>query len=271
MISEVMNSVLMFATFVLSDVEVEQCVYSTMDMSCSSSFVQCGSLCAGLDCSTLTCSGVDNYLQQNYKVDHDDCFHSTDSPYDIKVTCVNDNGGSDNGGSDNGGNDNGGSDNGGSDNGGDDNGGSDNGGSDNGGSDNGGSDNSGSDNSGSDNGDDDDVTITISTCNSQNGLCDQQCTELEFDLSSFGDFSTCEKYKTHISKTYVGFEDYGSCFTPTVGGVSGADTIFACSGGAAGSSSSDNTGMIVGIVIGCIILVAGIVTFVFCMKKQNKL
>jgi len=270
MISEVMNSVLMFATFVLSDVEVEQCVYSTMDMSCSA-LLQCSSLCSVLDCSTLTCSGVDDYLQQNYKADHDECFHITGNPFDTKITCVNDNGGSDNGGNDNGGNDNGGSDNGGSDNGGDDNGGSDNGGSDNGGSDNGGSDNSGSDNSGSDNGDDDDVTITISTCYSQNGLCDQQCTELELDLSSFGDFSTCEKYKTHISKTYVGFEDYGSCFTPTVGGVSGADTIFACSGGAAGSSSSDNTGMIVGIVIGCIVLVAGIATFVFCMKKKTKL
>jgi len=250
MISEVMNSVLMFATFVLSDVEVEQCVYSSMDMSCSSSFVQCTPLCDRLACSTLTCSGVDDYLQQNYKADHDDCFHSTDSPYDIKVTCVNDNGGSDNGGSDSGGNDNGGNDN--------------------GGSDNGGSDNGGSDNSGSDNGDDDDVTITMSTCFSQNGLC-EQCTEGEFDISTYGDFSTCEQFKTSISRAFVGFEDYGSCFTPTVGGVSGADMIFGCSGGAAGSSSSDNTGMIVGIVIGCIILVAGIVIFVFCMKKQNKL
>jgi len=244
MISEVMNSVLLFATFVLSDVEVEQCVYSTMDMSCSA-LLQCTSLCSGFDCSTLTCSGVDDYLQQYYKADHDECFHITDNPFDTKFTCVNDNGGSDNGGSDNGGNDNGGSD-------------------------NGGSDNGGSDNSGSDNGDDDDVTITMSTCFSQNGLC-EQCTEGEFDISTYGDFSTCEQFKTSISRAFVGFEDYGSCFTPTVGGVSGADMIFGCSGGAAGSSSSDNTGMIVGIVIGCIILVAGIVIFVFCMKKQNKL
>jgi len=252
MISGVMNSVLMFATFVLSDVEVEQCVYSTMDLSCSA-LVQCNSLCGGLDCSTLTCSGVDDYLQQNYKADHDECFHITGSPFDIKVTCVNDNGGSDNGGNDNGGSDNGGSDN---------------SGSDNGGSDNSGSDNSGSDNGGSDNGDDDDVTITVSTCLSQNGLC-EECTELELDISNLGDYSTCEKFKTPVSKSYVGFEDYDSCFTPTVG--AGKDTILACSGGAAGSSSSDNTGMIVGIVIGCIILVAGIVIFVFCMKKQNKL
>jgi len=258
MIPEVMNSVLLFAIVVLSDIEIEYCAYMSMDGSCSGSVLngQCTDLCGSMDCSGsgITCSSYKSTIRKSYSAftDYGECFNLGS---DFMVTC----GGGD---SDNNG-DNG--------SGGNDNGGNDNGGSDNGGSDNSGSDNSGSDNSGSDNGDDDDVTITISTCVSQNGLCDQQCTALELDISSYGDFPTCEQYKTHLSKAYVGFEDYGSCFTPTVGGVSGADMIFGCSGGAAGSSSSDNTGMIVGIVIGCIILVAGIVIFVFCMKKQNKL
>jgi len=249
MISVAMNSVLMFATVVLSDIQIESCVYFSMDMSCSGGLVggQCTPLCSNpsYDCSTMACSAVDNYLNQYLNANVNQCSNPMNNANDVMYTCENVNGGSDNGGSDNGG-------------------------SDNGGSDNSGSDNSGSDNGGSDNGDDDDVTITVSTCRSQNGLC-EECTELELDISNLGDYSTCEKFKTPVSKSYVGFEDYDSCFTPTVGAGAGLDTILACSGGAAGSSSSDNTGMIVGIVIGCIILVAGIVTFVFCMKKQNKL
>jgi len=267
MILEVMNSVLLFATFVLSDIQVENCVYMSMDGSCSGSLVngQCTGLCGpGMyDCSSYTCSRAESEFRSSYGVSFDQCYNLNNGHFDMRTSCVGDNGGNDNGGSDNGG--------------------SDNGGSDNGGSDNGGSDNGGSDNGGSDNGDDDEVAISIVSCLSQNGLC-EQCQETEFDFSIFGGvITTCEQLKTHISTAYGGFEDYESCFTQSAGGISGYDTIFKCSGGASsggssssgtspsGSSSSDNTGMIVGIVIGCIVLVAGIATFVFCMKKQNKL
>jgi len=266
MILEVMNSVLLFATFVLSDIQVENCAYMSMDGSCSGSLVngQCTGLCGpGMyDCSSYTCSRAESEFRSSYGVSFDQCYNLNNGHFDMRTSCVGDNGGNDNGGSDNGG--------------------SDNGGSDNGGSDNGGSDNGGSDNGGSDNGDDDEVAISIVSCLSQNGLC-EQCQETEFDFSIFGGvITTCEQLKTHISTAYGGFEDYESCFTQSAGGISGYDTIFKCSGGASpdsldspdsvpASSSSDNTGMIVGIVIGCIVLVAGIATFVFCMKKQNKL
>jgi len=244
MIPEVMNSVLLFAIVVLSDIEIEFCTYLSMDGSCSGALLngQCTSLCDSYDCSGngITCSLYESAIRQGYGVDFGDCFNNG---YDLRVTC----GGGD---SDNNG-DNG-------------SGGNDNGGSDNGGSDNGGSDNGGSDNGGSDNDDDDEIVISIGTCTSRNGLC-EQCHEAEYDISIFqGTITTCEQLKTHLSGPYGGFEDYGSCFTQ------GYDTFFTCSGPAA-SSSSDNTGMIVGIVIGCIVLVAGIATFVFCMKKQNKL
>jgi len=270
MISEVMNSVLLFATFVLSDIQIENCIYWSTDGSCSGALIngQCTALCgsAGYDCSGITCSQAESTFRGTYGANFGECFTST---YDIRSTCVGDDSSDDNGGNGNGGNGNGGNDNGGSDN----------GGSDNGGSDNGGSDNGGSDNGGSDNVEDDEVETSIVSCFSQNGLC-EQCQETEFDFSIFGGvITTCEQLKTHISTAYGGFEDYGSCFTQSAGGISGYDMIFKCSGPAgsssgsspAGSSSSDNTGMIVGIVIGCIVLVAGIVTFVFCMKKQNKL
>jgi len=248
MISVAMNSVLMFATVVLSDIQIESCVYVSMDTSCSGGLVggQCTPLCSNplYDCSTMACSTVDNYLNQNFNANVNQCFNALGNAYDQMYTCGSDNGGSDNGGSDNGG-------------------------SDNGGSDNGGSDNGGSDNGDDDDSHDDDVTIIISTCGSKDGSC-EQCTETEFDYSGHGSFSSCEEVIKHISTIYDEFEDYGACFSQTVGGITVNDMSFTCSGGAA-ASSSDNTGMIVGIVIGCIILVAGIVTFVFCMKKQNKL
>jgi len=276
MISEVMNSVLLFATFVLSDIQVENCVYYSQDNSCSGALQngKCTSLCrpSGYDCSSATCSEVAFGMQTYYQAELDDCY--TYAGYDVKTTCVGDDNG--NGGNGNGGNGNGGNDNGANDNGGNDNGANDNGGNDNGGNDNGGNDNGGNDNGANDNGDDDqsqdeDVTIGVITCFTTNGSCGQCEEEIEFDISAYGYFSTCEEVKTHISRGYGGFEDYDSCFTQTTAGMSGYDYIFTCSGGAAASSSSDNTGMIVGIVIGCIVLVAGIVTFVFCMKKQNKL
>jgi len=269
MIPEVMNSVLLFAIVVLSDIEIEYCAYMSMDGSCSGSVLngQCTDLCGSMDCSGsgITCSSYKSTIRNAYSAftDYGECFNLGS---DFMVTC----GGGD---SDNNG-DNG-------------SGGNDNGGNDNGGSDNGGSDNGGSDNGGSDNDDDDELAISITTCISTNGLC-EQCQESEFDFSMFGGMITsCEQLKTHISNAYGDFEDYDSCFTQSAGGISGSDTIFKCSGGdngdngsggsenddddEAASSSSDNTGMIVGIVIGCIVLVAGIATFVFCMKKQNKL
>jgi len=265
MISEVMNSVLLFATFVLSDIQVENCIYYSQDNSCSGALQngQCISLCGSseYDCSGQTCSEVENGINTYYNVDLDECY--TSSGYDVKTTCV----GDDNG---NGGNDNGGNDNGANDNGANDNGGNDNGANDNGANDNGGNDNGDDDNGDDDQSQDEDVTIGVITCFSANGSCEQCQEEIEFDFSVYGYFSTCEEVKTHISKGYGGFEDYDSCFTVTTAG-SGIDYIFTCSGGAAASSSSDNTGLIVGIVIGCIVLLAGIVTFVFCMKKQNKL
>jgi len=248
MIAEMMNSVLLFATFVLSDIQMETCLYMSMDGSCSGSLVngQCTEICGdSFDCTGMTCSTAESHYKTTYGANFDfgDCFTYGS---DIRVNCA----GDDNGDNGSGGNDNSGNDN--------------------GGSDNGGSDNGGSDNGGSENVDDDEIAITISSCLSQNGLC-EQCQETEFDFSIFGGMvTTCEQLKTHLSTAYGGFEDYESCFTHNTGGISGYDTIFTCSGPAA-SSSSDNTGMIVGIVIGCIVLVAGIVTFVFCMKKQNKL
>jgi len=243
MISVAMNSVLMFATVVLSDIQIEQCVYVSTDMSCSGGLVggQCTPLCSNpsYDCSTMACSAVDNYLNQYLNANVNQCSNPMNNANDVMYTCENVNGGSDNGGSDNGGSDNGGSDNGGSDNGDDD------------------------------DSHDDDVTIIISTCGSKDGSC-EQCQESEFEYSGHGSFSSCEDVTKVISMTYDEFEDYGSCFSQTAGGITLNDMNFTCSGGAA-ASSSDNTGMIVGIVIGCIILVAGIVTFVFCMKKQNKL
>jgi hypothetical protein len=260
MISEVTNSVLLFAIFVLSDIQIENCNYWSMDSSCTGALVngQCSSLCgsSGYDCSTMTCSQAQDLWKRAFNYNFNECFNSG---YDIKSTCVGDDSSDDNGdnGSNNGGNDNGGDDDDDNDNG--DNG-SDNGGNDNDGNDNGGDDNDGNDNGGDD--DDDNYGVIVMQCRSTNGAC-EECVEIEIDLASF---STCEESKTFMSRPYAGFEDFNSCFTH----ITGVDMMLRCSDGGA-ASSSDNTGMIVGIVIGCIALVAGIVIFVFCMKKRSKL
>jgi len=170
------------------------------------------------------------------------------------------------------GNDNDGDDNDGAD---DDNDGDDNDGNDgSAGNDNDGDDNDGNDGSadGDDNGGDDDdnedhsKVMALKTCRSTNGQCEGACTETEIDMSSFSGYS-CEDSVSYLKRTFTWFEDYCTCAM-----VHGAyDMMISCGtcddndGGAA--SSSDNTGLIVGIVIGCFVLVVGIVTAVYCMRK----
>merc|ERR1719167_2065267 len=92
----------------------------------------------------------------------------------------------------------------------------------------------------------------------------------EIDMSSYPGYS-CEDSVNYLKTIYKWLEDYCTCVT-----VDGAyDMMISCGtcddndGGAA--SSSDNTGLIVGIVIGCIVLVVGIVTAVYFMRKETKL
>jgi len=242
MISEV--TVLLLATFVRSDIEIGNCYYYSNDSSCTGLVLgKCFSLCGRVyDCSTMNCSQAQVLWEKRFNNNMYECYDVLGS--DFKGICVGDDSSDDNGEN---GNDNGSDDNDGNDDGGDDNGVNDNG--------------------GDDHSQDDDNGLSVMQCRSTNGVC-EECVEIEIDLASYGySLSTCEESKTYMSRMYDGFEDFSSCFTHTTAGV---DMMLRCSDGGA-ASSSDNTGMIVGIVIGCIFLVAGIITFVFCMRKQNKL
>jgi len=198
MISEVMNSVLLFAIFVQSDIQIENCSYISRDSSCTGGLVtgQCTSLCGPgvYDCVVMTCSQAQVEHKKSYNYSFNQCYNAGT---DLMTTCVSDDGGNDNDGSGNGDDDH--------------------------------------SHDEDDHSHVDDVTIILMTCTSTNGLC-EQCVETEYDLSIINDsFSTCEEVKTHILTAYGDFEDYSSCFTPTTEGVSGYDMMFSCSSGGAGS------------------------------------
>jgi len=114
----------------------------------------------------------------------------------------------------------------------------------------------------------DGADICVSICSSNNGLCEEPCSQigLKFNESLYNgsSFDDCDDFVDLAG--FENFEGYGECFT-----TSEEDRLVTCNEVNEDSKDKNDTAMIIGIVIGVILVVAAIVAVVIYNKSHTKL
>jgi len=110
----------------------------------------------------------------------------------------------------------------------------------------------------------DGADVCISQCFSKNGQCEEPCFQIGENVN-ISLYKNCDGYLENANIDHLGFQAWEECSNKT-----GEDVIATCN--ISGSSTdSNNTNMIVGIVIGAVLMVGAIVVVLIYKKSKTEL